>query len=48
MTWLQRHRVRHYAGNSIWILPVLGMVAAMGAVRLLNWVDAAMGWRSGF
>ena len=48
MTWLQRHRVRHYVGNSIWILPVLGMVAALGAVRLLNWVDAAMGWRSGF
>jgi uncharacterized membrane protein len=48
MTWLQRHRVRHYVGDSIWILPVLGMVAALGAVRLLNWVDAAMGWRSGF
>lgn len=48
MTWLQRHRVRHYVGNSIWILPVLGMAAALGAVRLLNWVDAAMGWRSGF
>ena len=48
MTWLQRHRVRHYVGNSIWILPVPGMVAALGAVRLLNWVDAAMGWRSGF
>ena len=48
MTWLQRHRVRHYVGNSIWILPVLGMTAALGAVRLLNWVDAAMGWRSGF
>jgi uncharacterized membrane protein len=48
MTWLRRHRVRHYVGNSIWILPVLGMVAALGAVRLLNWVDAAMGWRSGF
>jgi uncharacterized membrane protein len=48
MTWLQRHRVRHYVGNSIWILPVLGMVAALGTVRLLNRVDAAMGWRSGF
>jgi uncharacterized membrane protein len=48
MTWLQRHRVRHYVGNSIWILPVLGMVAALGAVRLLYWVDEAMGWRSGF
>ena len=28
MTWLRRHRVRHYVGDSIWILPVLGMIAA--------------------
>jgi uncharacterized membrane protein len=48
MTWLQRHRVRHYVGDSIWILPVLGMIAALGIVRVLNAVDAVMGWRSGF
>jgi uncharacterized membrane protein len=48
MTWLQRRRFRHDIGNSIWILPVLGMVAALGAARLLDGVDAAMGWRSGF
>src|SRR4051812_2783727 len=48
MTWLRRQRVRHYVGNSIWILPALGMIAALGAVRLLNAIDAAMGWRAGF
>ena len=28
MTWLQRYRVRHYITNSIWILPLLGILAA--------------------
>jgi hypothetical protein len=31
MTWLQRYRVRHYVRNSIWILPLLSMAAALGA-----------------
>jgi uncharacterized membrane protein len=46
MTWLQRYRVRHYAANSIWILPVIGMLAALGAVRALHWIDLEMGWVS--
>ncbi len=46
MTWLQRYRVRHYFTNSIWILPVLSMVAAMVAVRLLHGIDAALGWEA--
>ena len=48
MTWLQRYRVRHYLANSIWILPVLSMVAAIAAVRLLHWIEEAMGWESDF
>jgi uncharacterized membrane protein len=48
MTWLQRHRARRYVADSIWIFPVLGMTAGLGAVRLLNGVDAALGWRSSF
>jgi uncharacterized membrane protein len=48
MTWLQRHRVRRYLSESIWIVPALGMLAALGAVRLLNRVDAALEWRSAF
>ena len=46
MTWLRRYRVRHYVRNSIWIWPLLSMVAAMGAVRLLHWVEEEMGWDS--
>ena len=41
MTWLQRYRLRHYAANSIWILPVLGMVGAMVAVNQLPEQDPA-------
>jgi uncharacterized membrane protein len=48
MTWLQRYRVRHYLANSIWVLPVLGMAAAVGAARLLLWAEGAAGWGSGF
>jgi uncharacterized membrane protein len=46
MTWLRRHRIRRYIAESIWILPVLSMVAALGAVHLLNRVDVALGWRA--
>jgi uncharacterized membrane protein len=46
MTWLQRYRVRHYVTNSIWIWPLLSMVAAIVAVRLLHWIEHEMGWRS--
>jgi uncharacterized membrane protein len=47
MTWIQGYRVRYYVGNSIWVLPVLGMVAALAAVRLLHGIEALMGWQSG-
>src|SRR5437016_4548287 len=48
MTWLRRYRFRHYVANSIWLLPSLGMVAAIGAVCVLRGVDAAIGWQSDF
>jgi len=48
MTWLQRYQVRHYFGNSIWILPSLSIPAALGTVRLLNRVEETMGWESSF
>src|SRR5262245_18585936 len=47
MTWLQRYRVGHYVRNSLWIVPVLGMVAALLAVRILHQIEAALGWESG-
>jgi uncharacterized membrane protein len=48
MTWLQRYRVRHYVANSIWILPLLSMVAAVGVAGFLHWIEAVMGWKSDF
>jgi uncharacterized membrane protein len=48
MTWLQRYRVRHYLRNSIWIGPVVGVLAAMVLARSLHWLDSEMGWKSGF
>src|SRR5262245_36256150 len=46
MTWLNRYRVRNYFLNSIWVFPVLGMLAALGAVRLLHRVEEGRGWES--
>jgi uncharacterized membrane protein len=46
MTWLQRYRVRHYVANSIWVLPLLSMVAALGAAHFLHWIEETLGWRS--
>jgi uncharacterized membrane protein len=46
MTWLQRYRVRHYLANSIWVLPLLGMVAGIIACRVLVWFEDRMGWTS--
>ena len=34
MTWIQRYKLRNYVRNSIWILPVFGMVAALVTVTL--------------
>lgn len=46
MTWLQRYRVRHYVANSIWIVPSLGMAAALVVVPILHRMEAALGWES--
>jgi uncharacterized membrane protein len=46
MTWLQRYRIRHYVGNSVWILPVLSALAAVVTVRLLHGIEKEMGWVS--
>jgi uncharacterized membrane protein len=46
MTWLQRYKIRHYCQHSIWIMPSLGIVAAMVAVPLLNRIELAFGWEA--
>jgi uncharacterized membrane protein len=48
MTWLQRYHLRHYMANSIWVLPLLAVPAAIGAVRLVSWVDEVTGWQADF
>jgi len=46
VTWLQRYRIRHYVADSVWVFPVLSTVAAIGAVRLLHWIEKDLGWES--
>ena len=46
MTWLQRYRIRHYFGNSIWVLPVLAALASVGVVRVLHEIEKEVGWVS--
>jgi uncharacterized membrane protein len=44
MTWLNRHRLKLYVVNSIWIVPTLSILAGLAAVILLNRIDRALGW----
>ncbi|HZM88446.1 MAG TPA: DUF2254 domain-containing protein [Blastocatellia bacterium] len=46
MTWLQRYRIRHYIRNSIVVLPVLGIVAAVLTAWSLHSIEKDMGWES--
>ena len=46
MSWIQRYKLRNYIQNSVWILPVVGMVAALVAVNCLNWIERRAGWQS--
>jgi uncharacterized membrane protein len=48
MTWLQRYRIRHYIRYSTWFFPVVAMLVAALLIRLLHWLEAAMGWEAGF
>jgi uncharacterized membrane protein len=48
MTWLQRYRIRYYSTNSLWILPVLSVVAALASARMILWIEEAAGWQSRF
>lgn len=46
MTWLQRYRIRHDIQNSIVVLPVLGIFAALLTVWVLHSIEQQMGWQS--
>lgn len=45
MSWLDRHRLKLYIRNSIWVFPVLSIAAGLLAVALLNLIDHALGWQ---
>ena len=42
MVWLTRYGIRHYIGNSICVFPILGLVAALVAVRILHHLDLSL------
>ena len=45
MSWIQRYNLRHYVRNSVWILPVFAIVAALVLVRSLRWIEEGAGWQ---
>ena len=48
MTWLQRYKLGNYLRNSIWVLSVLGMAAALVSGHCLHWLEQRVGWQSDF
>lgn len=48
MSWIRRYKLRAFLRNSIWVLPVLGMAAALVAVNCLQWVEQRAGWQVSF
>lgn len=44
MNWLQRYHARLYVRQALWILPLVGMVAALVVVRVLHQIEIAEGW----
>jgi uncharacterized membrane protein len=43
MTWLQRHRIRHYVNNAIWVWPALSMVVALVTAQVLDGIEEDFG-----
>jgi uncharacterized membrane protein len=48
MTWLQRYRLRSFVRDSVWLPPLLGLLAALVANRLMVSVDRVLVWPSRF
>src|SRR4051794_9839849 len=46
MNWHLRYRLRHHVGNSIAVLPILSVLAAIGAIHLLHGIEQELGWTS--
>jgi uncharacterized membrane protein len=46
MTWLQRYRLRSFLSNSVWLPPLLGILAALAANQLAQSADRFLGWHA--
>jgi uncharacterized membrane protein len=44
MTWLQRYRLLHYLRNSIWVYPMIALVAGFVLAQGLLRLEATLGW----
>ena len=44
MTWVQRHRLREYVVSSLWLPPVVTLVAAFAVAPVIRWIDASTRW----
>ena len=45
MTWLQQYRLRSFLRNSVWLPPLVGLLAALVANRLMLSVDHLPWWQ---
>jgi uncharacterized membrane protein len=48
VSWLQRYRIRYFIRNSIVVLPVLGIAAAIVTAWLVNSIEQRLGWESSY
>ena len=46
MTWLQRYQVSSFLRNSVWLPPLVGLVAALLMHPLIRWLDVTLGWKA--
>jgi uncharacterized membrane protein len=46
MTWLQRYRISSFVRSSVWLPPVVGMIAALLLTPAIRLVDQALGWQA--
>ena len=46
MTWLQRYRLGNFLRNSVWLAPLIGMVAALLFNQITWWADRRLGWQA--
>jgi uncharacterized membrane protein len=45
MPWSSWYRLKSYARSSLWIVPFIAIPLGLIAARLVNWLDAWLGWQ---